>query len=149
MRLGFYLDTCGGTPRNTEIYNFLNSNVGKLEDAAVFFENVDFNPVQTKFGMFDAADLWGFRGNLVCTSINSLRSAVDVKNDLKLAYLFDSSQVNERTIIELMRIAMSNIKVLVTDERDRAEFKRLTGVEPKSLDGLNLEKLEGVFNEEL
>ncbi len=149
MRLAFYLDTNGGTPRNTEIYNFLNSNVKNLEDAAVFFENVDFNPTPVKFGMFDSADLWSFKGNLVCTSINSLRSAVDVKNDVKIAYLFDSSQVNERSIIDLMRLAVSNIKVLVTNLADKLEFKRITGFEATDLNGLQLETLKGVFNEKL
>jgi len=149
MRPGFYLDTNGGTPRNTEIYKFLNSNVDKLEDAAVFFENVDFNPTPVKFGMFDSADLWSFKGNLVCTSINSLRSAVDVKNDVKIAYLFDRSQVNERSLIDLMRLAASNIKVLVSDPVDALEFKRITGFEATSLNGLEIETLKEIFNEKL
>ena len=149
MRLGFYLDTNGGTPRNTEIYNFLNSNVKKLEDAAVFFEDVDFNPTPVKFGMFDCADLWSFKGSLICTSMNTLRSAVDVKNDVKIAYLFDSSQVNERSLIDLMRVASSNIKVVVTSLADELEFKRISGCEATNLDGLQLETLKGVFNEKL
>ena len=47
MKLGFYVESNGGTPQNTEIFNFLNKEVesGNLTDAAVFFNSVNFNPV--------------------------------------------------------------------------------------------------------
>ncbi len=146
MNLAFYLDTNGGTPQNTEIYNFLNENIDAVEDAAVFFENTNFNPVSPKFGMFDAADLWSFKGNLVCTSPNSYVKARNVVNDQKVAYLFDSSQKTEQNILDLFMIGHA-VKVVVNNEDDEKTFHRITGVKPVNLSGFDLDKLRGVFNE--
>jgi hypothetical protein len=148
MKLGFYVDTNGGTPRNSEIYNFLNQEVenNTLEDAAVFFDTVDFNPIQTKFGMFDATELWHFTGHLITTSIIGTVKAESVVNKFKVAYLFNAADKNERTIFELIRIA-NNHKVLVTNELDEKEFLRLTGVKPTLMEGFSLQQIREVFDE--
>jgi hypothetical protein len=148
MKLGFYVDTNGGTPRNLEIYNFLNKEVedNNLEDAAVFFDTVDFNPIQTKFGMFNATELWHFTGHLITTSIIGTVKAESVVNKFKVAYLFNAADKNERTIFELIRIA-NNHRVLVTNEVDKGEFLRLTGVSPVLMDGFSLQQIREVFDE--
>ena len=42
MHVGFYVDTNGGTPQNTEIYDALNKAIedGDVSDASVFYNNV-------------------------------------------------------------------------------------------------------------
>ncbi len=144
MKLAFYVDTNGGTPLNTEIYNFLNENIDELEDAAVFFENTNFNPVQVKFGMFDAADIWSFSGDLVCTSPSSFAKARNVVNDQKICYMFDSSQKREESLFDLFWISQS-VKVFVNNETDANIFYRITGVKPVNIEGFNLSKLKEVF----
>jgi hypothetical protein len=148
MKLGFYVDTNGGTPQNTEIYNFLNREVAaqNLDDAAVFFNTINFNPVTPKFGMFDATELWHFTGNLITTSVINTVKARNVVNRFKLAYLFKSADMNEQTVFELSRIA-TEMKVMVSNELDEKEFHRLTGTKPVLLDGFSLEKISEVFNE--
>jgi hypothetical protein len=148
MRLGFYVETNGGTPQNTEIYNFLNQEVegNNLEDAALFFNSVGFNPIHTKFGQFDATELWHFTGNLITTSITNTIKAKNVVNKFGLAYLFSSADKTERSIFELVRIARST-KVLVTNDLDEREIYRLTGVKPIRLEGFSLEKIKEVFND--
>lgn len=147
MKLAFYLDTNGGTPQNTEIYNFLNESLDSLEDAAIFFENTNFNPVQVKFGMFDAADLWSYSGNLICTSPNSYIKAKNVVNRQNISYLFDSSQKREENILNLISISKQDVKVFVNNEVDQKTFKRITGVDPINLEGFNLDKLKEVCDE--
>lgn len=148
MKLGFYVDTNGGTPQNTEIYNFLNDAVDKkeVEDAAVFFNTINFNPVQPKFGMFDATELWSFTGNLITTSVMNTVKAKNVVNKFKMAYLFNSQDKNEQSLFELARIA-NEMKVLVTNELDEKEFYRLTGVAPHQLDGFSLQEISEVFDD--
>lgn len=148
MKLGFYLETNGGTPQNTEIYNFLNREIenGNLRDAAVFFNSVNFNPITTKFGMFDATELWHFTGKLVTTSVLNTVRAKNVVNKFDMAYIFNSQDKNEQTIFELVRIGKT-MPVIVTNELERKEFYRLTGIEPKLLDGFSLEKFGEIFHE--
>lgn len=148
MRLGFYVETNGGTPQNTEIYNFLNTLVDnkEVDDAAVFFNTINFNPVQPKFGMFDATELWSFTGNLITTSIMNTVKARNVVNKFKMAYLFNAQDKGEQTIFELARIA-NQMKVLVTNELDEKQFFRLTGVKPVRLDGFSLKEISEVFDD--
>jgi len=148
MKLGFYVETNGGTPQNSEIFNFLNKEVdnNSLEDAAVFFDVVNFNPIQTKFGMFDATELWHFTGHLITTSVIGTLKAENVVNRFKMAYLFKTEDKNEQTIFELLRIANTH-KVLVTNILDQGEFLRLTGVLPKLMEGFSLKEIREVFDE--
>lgn len=141
MRLGFYLDTSAGTPANTEIYNFLNDNISEFDDVAVFFDDVGFNPVQAKFGFFNGAELWSFKGNVICTSPHSFVSALNVANKLNISYLFTADQKEEKNILELVKIARMG-KVLVKNELDERMFHRITGVKPVNIDGLDVNKLK-------
>ena len=148
MKLGFYVETNGGTPQNTEIYNFLNKEVAaqNLDDAAVFFNTINFNPIVPKFGMFDATELWHFTGNLITTSLVNTIKAKNVVNRFKLAYLFRSEDKSEQTLFELIRVA-KEMKVLVTNELDEKEFYRLTGVKPKKLSGFSIKEISEVFDD--
>lgn len=148
MKLGFYVETSGGTPQNTEIYNFLNKEVAaqNLDDAAVFFNTINFNPIVPKFGMFDATELWHFTGNLITTSLVNTIKAKNVVNRFKLAYLFRSEDKSEQTLFELIRVA-KEMKVLVTNELDEKEFYRLTGVKPKKLSGFSIKEISEVFDD--
>jgi len=148
MKLGFYVETSGGTPQNTEIYNFLNKEVAEqnLDDAAVFFNTTNFNPIVPKFGMFDATELWHFTGNLITTSVVNTIKARNVVNKFNIAYLFKSEDKGEQTVFELARIA-KEMKVLVTNETDEKEFYRLTGVKPKKINGLSLKEISEVFDD--
>ncbi len=148
MKLGFYVDSSGGTPQNVEIYNFLNKEVekGTLEDAAIFFNSVNFNPVQPHFGMFDATELWHFTGNLITTSVENTVKARNVVNRFKLAYLFSKDDKKENTIFELVKIARG-MTVLVTNELDADLVHRLTGVNPVLVEEWTAEKIKEVFDE--
>lgn len=149
MRLGFYLETNGGTPQNVEIFNFLNRAVqnNELYDAAVFFDEAKFSPVLNKFGMFNSSDLWNFKGNLICSSIGTFKKATNIVNKIEIAYLFSSKLNNEETLFDNVAISRSPFKVIVTEISDEAKFYRLTGKKPILIDQWSVEKLKGVFNE--
>jgi len=146
MNLGFYVEDCGGSPRNQKIYNFLNENVKSLRDGAVFFNNVSFNPVQPKFGMFDATEIWHFTGHLICTSVNNFIRSTNVANKFKTYYLFDMSDKTQANFFNLLQIGRSG-RVLVDDPVAEKEFYRITGVKPTFISDYTLEDLKGVLNE--
>lgn len=148
MKLGFYVETNGDTPQNVEIYNFLNKEMqhGNLSDAAVFFNSINFNSVTPMFGMFDATELWHFTGNLITTSINNTIKAVNVVNKFNMAYWFNSQDVREEAIFELVNIA-STMNVIVSNELDEKEFYRLTGKSPKLVKEFSLKNMKEVFDE--
>lgn len=147
MNLGFYVDTNGGTPRNIEIYNLLNDAIksGQVSDASLFFNTVNFNPLRTNFGMFDATELWSFTGKLVATSLDNALKARSIVNKFELFYLFESSHKKEQDIFKLVNVAKT-VPTIVTSEADQKEFYRLTGVIPALVSDFTLESLEWTFN---
>lgn len=147
MHIAFYVDTNGGTPQNTEIYNALNKAVDErtVDDASVFFNSVDFNPTNSKFGMFDAADMWSFTGNLVATTMENVDAAASIVNKFKLSYLYSKQDRDRSGIFKLLHIAKS-FPVITTDEEDRDEVLRLTGVEPITLKTLSVEEIKRVWS---
>lgn len=148
MNLGFFIQSCAGTPQNTRIYKFLNEamETNALRDATVFFNDIGFNPVTPKFGMFDGADLWNFKGNLICSSIENLRKAVSTVNAIKIAYLFSSSDSVQKYIFDFINIAKS-YKVITTNLVDQNTFYRLTGVKPILIENWSIPQLKEVFDE--
>lgn len=147
MNLGFYLETNGGTPQNTEIYKFINQEMeaGTLDDAAVFFNSVNYNATPVKCGMFDGANLWNFTGCLIATSIHNVVKARAIANKLKLAYLYTGGDKSERTIFEIVRVAKT-VPVCVRNVLDYREFQRITGVEPVLLREFSLPEIKALFD---
>jgi hypothetical protein len=149
MKLGFYIENSGGTPQNIEIYNFLNQEVenGTLDDASVFFNSVNFNPINPHFGMFDAADLWHFSGNLITTSVDNTIKAKKVVNKFKIAYLFNKDENKEQTLFQLVYLA-KEVPTLVTNQNDANELYRITGKRPIIIEKWSKEKIVEVFDEQ-
>lgn len=147
MNLAFFIPSCAGTPQNTKIYKFLNDAVEKkeLRDAAVFYNDIGFNPTTPKFGMFDGADLWNFKGNLICTSIENLRKASSTVNAIKIAYMFTTNDPVEKHIFDFVNIS-GLYKVITTNIVDQNTFYRLTGVKPTLIEDWSVSKLNEVFN---
>ena len=55
MNLGFYVKSGNAEGVNGKIFMCLNEVVAKntVRDASVFFDNIDYNPMKTNFGMFN------------------------------------------------------------------------------------------------
>ena len=126
MKLSFYIHRTDASPENVYIYNSLNKLIddGKVEDANVFFNDVSYNPVTPKFGIFDAANIWNYTGVLVCTTVQNLVKATKAVNKMKPVFLYDRNQ--KAHPYSLMGITQP---VVVFNEEDSKEFYRLTGLE--------------------
>ena len=139
MNLGFYIETTNNSARNAEIFNALNEAVDnkELDDACVFFNNVDFNPIHTKFGMFNGTDIWHFTGSLVATSISNVKKALKSVNKFNLSYLFDPE---EKNLIGLLEV-VGQVNVIARNEEEAKEFYRLTGTKPKVLSSFSVKNI--------
>ena len=145
MNLGFYVENNGGTPENTEIYNFLNEQIkdNTITDASVFFNSVNFNPVQTKFGMFDGADVWNFTGTLIATSLDNAVKAQKTVNKSKIAFMYNGEKKN---VFQLTGVANA-MPVIVRTEQAEKEFYRVTGKKPVLMEKLNVDQIKEIHNE--
>ena len=130
MNLGFYVHSTSDSPLNREIYNLLNEAVdeGVVDDASLFYNQIDFNPNEKKFGTFNSTELWSFNGTLVVASLNSIPLASSVVNKIQLIYLYTKSEFEKGDLGQLMQIAglSRSIPVLAKTEEDKKEFYRLT-----------------------
>jgi len=145
MNLGFYIFNTSNSQLNTEVYNTLNEAVEKdmVDDASLFYNEVDFNPNATKFGLFNSTELWSFSGTLVVTSLNLLRLASSVVNKIKLIFLYTEGAFErgkKDSVMGLLSIP-SNVTVITKSEEDAREYKRLTGKEAKVIGTLNAKKV--------
>lgn len=135
MKLSFYIENTNSDPKNLEIYNFLNKVVenNKVTDACLFFNNIDYMPVQPKFGIFNSHDMWHYTGDLITTSIENTMRAANTVNKFNIYYLYDKSQKN---LVGLMNSLNLKVKVITTTQEDQQEYYRLTGEKPYILAGL-------------
>lgn len=132
--IGFYIDTVNSANRNIDIFNTLNRTLrrkgkrdGALSDASLFYNDVDFNPVVPIFGMFNAADLWGFTGTLFTTSLDNAFRAHKIVNKFKLFHIYN--RWDDKDIFKVLNVA-NTIDVITEDEEDSKEFYRITGKRP-------------------
>lgn len=144
MNIGFYVENINSSERNVEIYNALNEAVDNKEvtDACVFFNNVDHNPIHTRFGVFNGTDIWHFTGQLVATSISNVRKALASVNKFKLSYLYDPTEKNVLGLLDIV----GKVNVIARNEEEGKEFYRLTGYKPKVLSSLSVKNIKQVLS---
>ena len=145
MNLGFYVHSTSDTPLNKDIYQLLNNAVeeGVVKDASLFYNNIDYNPSDKKFGTFNSTDLWSFNGTLVVTNLDSLPMASNVVNKIKLIYLYTQSQFQKGNIAHLMELLniSDKISIIAKNEDDKKEFYRLTKRSISALDQFSAEEI--------
>ena len=139
MNIGFYINTPGDTEKNREIFEALNEAVENKEatDASIFYNDIDYNPIKPKFGMFNATEIWSFTGVLVATSLENTIRAHQIVNKFKLFYLHESQ---EKNLLMLLDVA-NRVPMIVRNKEDSKEVYRLTGKKPKIISKLSIKKI--------
>ncbi len=134
MNLGVYIPSLGPSQDNTDLFNKLNEYVeqGKFDDISLFYDDVNFCPVDAKFGLFNAADLWNFTGTLFCYSLDIAPKLKNTINNFEVVIVDTGS----RNILSILK-AMEEYTVVTTSEENKGYLKRVTGkdVEIHSFDG--------------
>ena len=143
MNLGFYVKSGNAEGVNGKIYMCLNQAIanGELRDASVFFDNIDYNPVKTNFGMFNSTDIWHFTGNLVTTSVETTVNALKAVNRFKLSYLYNTEDIDVLRLITISK----NVDIITDSEQDQAYVYRVTGKKPKLLEEFTVKGFSKVF----
>jgi len=139
MNIGFYINTVGATDQNGEIFNALSDAINNddITDASVFYNDIDYNPIKPKFGLFNATELWAFTGILIATTLENVMRASKVVNKFKLLYLHDNKEKNLFMLLDIV----NNTPVIVRNEKDSNEIYRLTGKKPEIVPKLSIKKI--------
>jgi len=146
MNLGFYVNS-SADPSAQEIYECLNKWIdGKdIDNGSLFYEDIGFNSITPKFGLFNSTDIWQFTGNLIITSYNAASSIHNVINKFKAVFLYTKQQ--EKNIMQIIQI-YNTLPFIVKNKEDYDYIKRITGKEPKLVESMDLEKIREVFDEQ-
>ena len=137
MNLAFYVNSTG--KQNSEVFEALNKAVEDkdITDASIFYNDIDYNPVKPKFGMFNSTDIWTFTGVLVATTLENTLRALSVVNKFKLMYLYNKDDNN---LIGLLH-ASNHVSVITKNEEDSKEVYRLTGKIAPVIPNLSVKKI--------
>lgn len=139
MKIAFYVNSLANSPHTVNIFNQLNNAVSHrhIEDVSLFYNDVGFNSVVPKFGVFNSTELWYYTGTLIATSTKNVIQASKIVNKFSLLYLFSE----DRDFVGLIRIP-KNVQILVTNEADREYVARTTGRQPIMVpEDLNVDEL--------
>jgi len=130
MNLGIYISDLTDGNQLQKINKLIDDIVNKKEiyDVSIFYDNVAFNPDNTKCGMFNSTDLWSFNGNLIVTSLYALNTAFNIVNNINIFYYYGWEK--EKNVINLAMSTRDNVKIICRSESDKKEFYRLTGKKP-------------------
>jgi len=138
MNLAFYIDSIGKSDQNEEIFNCMNEAVeyDVVSDASLFYNNISYNPYESKFGIFNSTDIWNYTGLLVATDINNAMFANKIVNKFKLAYLYKK----DANVLGLINV-INACPVITVNKDDYNEVFRLTGKKPIKLKKLDAKKI--------
>jgi urease accessory protein UreH len=133
------------TDQLTQINKFVEKNAANVKDISIFYDNIAFNPDQTKCGMFNSTELWSFSGTLIVTSLRSLATALKVVNKINIVY-YNGWEKIDNALDFVMLLQNSNIKVYARSEREAKQIYRLTGLNvlgiSENFDNLALQEIQ-------
>jgi len=145
MNLGIYISNLMDTDQLTQINKFVEKNAANVKDISIFYDNIAFNPDQTKCGMFNSTELWSFSGTLIVTSLRSLATALKVVNKINIVY-YNGWEKIDNALDFVMLLQNSNIKVYARSEREAKQIYRLTGLNvlgiSENFDNLALQEIQ-------
>ena len=142
MNLAFYVDKTDNNDFNVAMFNMLNEATTKYKsgDFSVFYNDMDYNPVQTRFGMFNATELWAFTGTLVSTSTVNTVKALNVVNKFKLIHMYNDKENN--SLFDLITLLSDErVTIMTKDNKDTKKIHRLTGKTPKQINSFCVEEI--------
>ncbi len=129
MNLGIYVSNIGDQAHMQHVAECINNSLlnKRVEDASLFYDNIGFNPFNIRCGSFNSTDIWNFNGDLIINNLNSLRSALNIVNDIDVYYYHGWEEIN---VLQLLSVIGKNFKVICNSQDSANEFYRLTNTEP-------------------
>jgi len=126
--VGFFIPAINDSEVNQEIFTCLNEALTSesISEGVVFYNDVDRNPVDTTFGMFNSTDIWHFTGILISTTFDTCEISRAAVNKFRLYHLFNPE---EKNLVGLLHISQDTKFITKSPEESR-ELYRLTGLKP-------------------
>lgn len=131
MNLGIYIPSFLNIEQIKSISDLVEKQIignKQVHDVSIFYDDIGFNPSNTKCGMFNSTDLWSFNGNLIVTSLKGLNTSLNTVNNINIFYYYGWE--DEKNIFNLMTSVKDNIKIICKSAKDAKEIYRLTGKKP-------------------
>lgn len=126
MNLGIYINSLTNTEQLGHISNLVDKicNDKYIRDISIFYDDVAFNPNNTRCGMFNSTDLWSFNGNLIVTSLDGLVTSKRIINNINVFYYYGWE--TNKNVLGLIN-SLKNEYIICRSEKDEKEIYRLTG----------------------
>lgn len=130
MNIGIYISDLLDTEQLTSISQSVDKtlNDNRVHDVSIFYDNIGFNPNNTRCGMFNSTELWSFNGNLIVTSLEALNTALNIVNNINIFYYYGWEK--EKNVLNLVMSTRKNVHIICKTEKDFKEVYRLTGKTP-------------------
>jgi hypothetical protein len=126
MNIGFYIKSLTEEKQlefaNQVINNAIDNELAS--DASLFYDGIGFVPYFFQCGLFNATDLWNFRGSLIVMNIECLKKAMKIVNNIKIFYCYGWESID---VFNLLFIKNNKIPILCRTEEDNKKLYRLTG----------------------
>lgn len=134
MNLGVYIPQLGPTELNNNLFTVLNKYVeeGTFEDISLFYDDINFCPIDPKFGIFNTHNLWNFTGTLFCFGMDIIPKIEKTINKFKTVVVYD----DRRNILNILQ-AMEKYNVLAMNETQSEYLSRVTGKKVSTLNNFD------------
>jgi|TARA_R100000482_G_scaffold124638_2_gene78208 hypothetical protein len=141
MHIGFYLPTLGSSEFNIKLFNKLNEIVDSQEydDVCVFYDDLNYNPINPKFGVFNSSELWSFTGVLFISSFDMIPQVKSTINKFKSVVLYDGT----KNLLDILS-GIQEFEVVTQNEEDYGYIKRVTGKETHLMKDFNFTEFLGL-----
>jgi len=137
MNLGIYVPSLGPTDLNNVLFTKLNQYVDEntFDDISLFYDDINFCPIEAKFGLFNTHNLWNFTGTLFCFSLDIVPKLQNTVNKFKTVLIYD----NRKNIFNILK-AMENYDVMAVNEDHAKYLGRVTGKKVNILESFDFSK---------
>ena len=127
INLGFYIPSLGDpeiiSSCLNEIKRGFNNNL--ISDASIFYDNPGFIQQPVECGLFNATDIWFFKGKLVAITPECTIKCSNIINNIDIYYCHGWGNRNVFTTIKIL--TDNNIKVISRTKEIDDDLYRISG----------------------
>jgi hypothetical protein len=147
MNIGYYTSSLGQTELNLRMFDFLNKAIenNEIDNGSVFYEDIAYNPLNMKVGLFNSTDIWYFTGTLLVSGYRQVETIKKVINKFDACYVYDGDRSNLLALISVCQ----GMKVITTSEEDFNYVKRVCGKDTFLVEEFTVEKIREIYNEQV
>ena len=146
MNFGVFIENIGDNRVSVPAYKAANKAVSspKFKDASLFYQDVGHCPEKRQFGIFNSTDICHFKGALVVTFLDGLKSVLKEVNNRDLYYYFGLEEKKD-LFGYLQYLRDENVTILAGC--DDVEYVKRKLCRPDVITCENLENVVDIIND--